>query len=58
MDGDEATLIALRLSKSGYGRPDEILAMSTDLVMYALEYEGFIKDYESAFSEINKNEDR
>jgi len=47
-------LVALRLAKAGYGRPDEILQMPTDMVMSALHYEKFLKDYELIFIEINK----
>lgn len=47
-------VLALRLSKAGYGRPDEILMMPTNIVMSALHYEKFIKDYEEMFVEINK----
>ena len=47
-------MLALRLSKSGYGRPEQILAMPTDMVLLALEYEKFIRDYENAFYELNK----
>ena len=47
-------MLALRLSKAGYGRPDEILQMPTDMVMSALHYEKFTQDYEHIFLEMNK----
>lgn len=51
---DESLLIALRLSKSGYGKPTEILKMPSDVVIAALEYEDFANKYESRFIELNK----
>ncbi len=47
-------MVALRLCKSGYGRPDQILRMPTDVVLTALEYERFLKDYEAEFIELNR----
>lgn len=49
-------MIALRLAKAGYGRPDEILAMRVDLVLAAIEYEDFLSKYEIAFRELNKGD--
>ena len=49
-------MIALRLAKAGYGRPDEILAMRCDLVLAAIEYEQFMDKYEQAVIELNKGE--
>ena len=49
----EAILISLRLSKEGFGRPDEILAMRADLVLAALEYVKFETDYEHAYLKLN-----
>lgn len=49
-----AKIVALRLSKAGYGRPDEILAMPCDLVVSALNFELFLKQYEAEIYEINK----
>lgn len=51
---DTAMLVALRLSKEGFGTPEEILAMPTDIVLAALEYSGFASDYEETMMEINK----
>lgn len=52
-------LIALRLAKAGYagGDPERILKMRADIVIAALQYEGFIGDYEAAYIELNR-EDR
>ena len=47
-------MIALKLSKEGYGNPEEILKMRTDLVMMAVDYEKFLQDYERSFIELNK----
>lgn len=49
-------MVALKLSKSGYGRPDEILKMSSEIVMRALEYEQFIFEYEETYMHLNKEE--
>jgi hypothetical protein len=51
---DEAVMVALRLSKAGYGRPDEVLDMNCDLVLAAIEYEKFIVDFQSESIEINR----
>ncbi len=48
-------MIALKLSKAGYGRPDEIMLMNSEVVMSAIEYESFLQDYERAFLELNKD---
>lgn len=49
-------MVALRLSKAGYGRPDEILKMRCDLVIAAIEYERFLSEFEGAVYELNKGE--
>ena len=49
-------MVALKLSKAGYGRPEEIMAMRADIVKLALEYEAFVRDYEAAFLELNRSE--
>jgi len=54
---DTGLLIALRLSKEGFGTLDQILAMPADLVLSAWEYVGFIGDYEETAMEINKPQD-
>jgi hypothetical protein len=51
---DEAMIVSLRLSKEGFGSPEAILNMPTDIVLAALEYSGFIADYESTYTELNK----
>ena len=45
----------MKLSKAGYGRPQEILNERADLVLAMLDYEGFLVDYETTFREINKD---
>lgn len=54
----EEMLIALRLSKEGFGRPDEILNMRTDVVIAAMEYSEFLATYQRTHYELNKNESR
>lgn len=51
---ETARLIALRLSRDGYGRADEILAMDSDLAMDALNHSRFVYDYEAAYREMHK----
>lgn len=48
-------LIALRLAKDGFGTPQQILEMPSDIVLSALEYLGFISDYEDTMIELNKD---
>jgi hypothetical protein len=50
-------LIALRLSRAGYGTPVEILQWPVTKAMDTLEYENFVQDYEQAVSEMNREED-
>lgn len=51
---DPALLTAVRLSKAGYGTPDQILHMPVDVVLAAMEYTAFLDDYETTFRELNK----
>jgi len=51
---EESTLVALRLSKEGYGSPVAILDMPADIVLAALEYSNFCSDYEETAHELNK----
>lgn len=51
---DSEMLVALRLAKEGFGTPEAILAMPTDIVLSALEYAGFVGDYEETMIEMNK----
>lgn len=51
---DSTLLIALRLGKEGYGSPDTILNMATDLVLAMLEYTTFLADYEEAAVELSQ----
>ena len=46
--------MALRLSRAGYGTPEEVLATRSDIVILAIEYERFLNDYEAAVIELNK----
>jgi hypothetical protein len=50
---DEAHFIALRLSKEGFGRPDEILAMPAPLVLDAIDYIKFSDACERAYIDLN-----
>jgi hypothetical protein len=47
-------LIILRLSKAGYGTPEQIRQMTGQDVISLYHYENFINDYEKEFFEINK----
>ena len=49
-------MVALKLSKEGYGTPVEILDMKADVVLAAVHYTKFLSDYESAFIGINKKD--
>ena len=51
---DPARLICLRLAKEGFGTPEQIEGMRTDIVLDALQYSTFIADYESTCFELNK----
>jgi hypothetical protein len=46
----------LRLSKAGYGTPEQVLAMRSDIVLMALDYEKFVSDYESEFIVMNREQ--
>ena len=50
----EDLFIAFRLSKEGFGRPDEILAMPTHIVLAALDYLDFETSYERTWLNLNK----
>lgn len=49
-------MIALRLAKAGYygGHPEAVLEGRADMVIAALEYEGFLTDYDNAEYDLNK----
>ena len=49
-------MIALRLSKAGYGTPSQILSERADLVMSMIEYEGFLADYEKEMFQLNRGD--
>ncbi|WP_161554943.1 hypothetical protein [Ereboglobus luteus] len=51
----EDLFIAFRLSKEGFGRPDEILAMPSHVVLAALDYVDFEAAYACTWLELNKN---
>lgn len=50
--------MALRLSKAGYGTPEQVLGMSTEVVLAAAEYESFLGRYEEAYIQLNKDKDK
>lgn len=52
---DSELLISLRLAKEGFGTPEQILEMRSDIVLAALEYSGFAADYEETMIEMNRN---
>jgi hypothetical protein len=47
-------MVALRLAKEGFGTPEQILAMPADLVLDALEYVGFLADYQETQHQLNR----
>ncbi len=54
MTMDDATVVALRLAKEGYGSVESILAAPVDLVLDALEYTGFLDDYRETHLQLNR----
>jgi hypothetical protein len=52
---DTALLTAVRLSKAGFGTPEQILHMPVDVVLAAVEFQNFQDDYESTVRELNKS---
>jgi hypothetical protein len=50
---EEETVLALRLAKEGFGSIESLLAMPADLFIDALEYSGFLSDYQDAHLELN-----
>lgn len=46
-------LIALKLAKEGYGTPDQVLAMRSDIVVAAVEYETFLNEYDRTIKVLN-----
>ncbi len=53
---DDATFIALGLSKAGFGRADLIREMPTDLVLDMLDFSNFSADYSETVSQLNRPE--
>ena len=51
---NRSLLVALRLSKEGFGTPTQILRMPVSVVLGALNYSQFIVDYQNAYTELNK----
>jgi hypothetical protein len=51
---DQELLIPVRLSKEGFGTPEQIAAMRTDLVVAALTYSNFSAEYEETVTELNR----
>ena len=46
-----------KLSKAGYGTPEEILKMNGELALLALQYENFLSDYEEEFMRLNNQKE-
>jgi len=44
----------LKLSKAGYGTPEQVLKWSSEMTLLALKYEKFLDDYEFEFLKLNK----
>lgn len=53
---DDCVLLSIKLSKLGYGKPQEILDMPLETVLGIVIYENFVSEYEERFIEINKPE--
>lgn len=51
-----ARLLAVRLSREGFGTPEQILRMPAPLALDCLEFCNFTADYEQAFQTLNKPE--
>lgn len=51
---ETARLIAIRLSKEGFGLPQEILATPAPLVLDMLTYSNFLADVQETSTELNK----
>jgi hypothetical protein len=50
-------LITLRLAKAGYGGgdPERIAKMKVSTVLKLIQYEIFLKEYESKFMDLNRS---
>lgn len=48
-----ALLIALRLSKAGFGSPVEILRMPVSIVLGAMDFDRAQSDYADVYRELN-----
>lgn len=55
---DPALLVALRLSKDGYGTPEQILRMPVGIVLAAIEYSTFLVDYENTVIAMNRDDSK
>lgn len=53
----DTRVVSLRLSKEGFGTVKEIEEMPSDMVLDALEYAGFLTEWQQTFVEINKEKD-
>jgi hypothetical protein len=53
---DPALLTAIRLSREGFGTPQEILHMPADVVLAALEFVTFQDEYEATVRELNRKD--
>lgn len=54
---DDAMLIALWLSKEGFGRPQDILEMPVDIVMHAVNYIAYLAEYQETEFELNREKE-
>ena len=50
---DPSLLIAIRLSKEGFGSPVAVLRSPVDVVLGAMEFCNFQADFEEAMAEMN-----
>lgn len=54
MEMETSLLIAVRLSREGYGDPQTLLQTRSDIVLACLQHSEFTADYERAFAALNK----
>ncbi len=58
VNADEATVVAIKLARLGYGSgdPQKVLEFPADIVIAILQYEQFQVDYEEAYIDMNKDQ--
>lgn len=54
MEADEGLVLALRLSKEGFGTLREVMDWPADRFLDAVEYSNFLADYQETAIELNR----